>query len=189
MSCYSIPEIHQAARRALEQSRGDNFEALLQGACEETSDKERFDVMLVSNAQDVSLLVGVKQLLEECSLRVYTDRFSAQVLPGQFVTLDRLGQQKRRMGQSRTLLLITVEEQVLTESIAWMLGYFDGLRDGGVAILPLVDSYMQSAAAGALTCSYPHLVHPDRLAGMQAEDVPAVSLDDFIQFKRCWCDV
>lgn len=186
MSYYSIPEVHQAARRALVQSGMDSVEALLQRVCEEAHDQDSFDVFLACGEGDATLLLGVKQLLEEQSLRVYTDRFSAQLLPQGHVGSARLTQQKRRMRQSRTLLLVTQCRPLLSEHVAWMLGFFDGYREGGVAILPLAKSCTLSPELPSLASHYPLVVYPDPL--MQREQ-QMISLEDFLQLKRCWCAV
>lgn len=190
MSCYSIPEIRQAARRALRQHHHQSYEHLLQESCETANDRQCFDVLLVSSVEDPSLVVGVKQLLEEQSVKVYADRLSAQLFPGSSLDTQRLAQQKRRMRQAKVLLWATDFRLEVSEYVAWMIGFFDGFREQGIAVLPLVESCIQAPERSPLARHYPMVVHQDQLSKIvRDEERTEITLQEFLGHQQVWCSV
>ncbi|MFT5720828.1 MAG: hypothetical protein ACI9W6_001128 [Motiliproteus sp.] len=191
MSFYSIPEVRHATHRTLLNQEGSSVEELLRRSCDSAKASDAFDVFLVCNAGDEALLLGVKTLLQERSMKVYADRLSAHLLPTHCLTSDRVMQLKQRMGQARSLLFIVAGKPELSPLAAWMLGFFDGAHQGGVAILPLVDSCGEEPEVGSEIGFYPVIVHSDQLhqPAKRAADAALISLDTFLGMNRTWSGI
>ena len=190
MSFYSIPEVRHASHRTLQNLDGDSVEERLRHACDRTRASDFFDVFLVCNAGDEALLLGVKTLLQERSMKVYADPLSAHLLPTHCLTSQRVVQLKQRMGQARSLLFVVAGTPKLSPLAAWMLGFFDGAHQGGVAILPLVDSCGEAPDVGSEIGFYPVIVHSDQLHQPTAGvDGTLISLDTFLGMNRTWSGI
>jgi hypothetical protein len=95
-------------------------------------------VFLSHSIRDAELIVGVKTLLEAQALTVYVDWIVDAELDRTLVTSSTAELLRMRMRQSKTLLFTTSDSSSQSKWMPWELGYFDGLRQGRVAILPLV---------------------------------------------------
>ena len=97
-------------------------------------------------------------------------------------------QLKQRMGQARSLLFVVAGTPKLSPLAAWMLGFFDGAHQGGVAILPLVDSCGEEPDVGSEIGFYPVIVHSDHLLQPKEQGVAGtlITLDTFLGMKRAW---
>lgn len=103
-------------------------------------DSQTFDVFLSHAFLDAELVLGVKALLESRGYRVYVDWETDQQLDRATVSSKTAEVLRKRMRQSSSLLYIATENAPNSKWMPWELGYFDGYRDGGVAILPVLDS-------------------------------------------------
>jgi hypothetical protein len=98
-----------------------------------------FDVFLSHSINDANLVLGVMVLLERQGLSVYVDWITDSELDRTNVTKETAARLRDRMQHSKSLLYIASENASTSKWMPWELGYFDGLRMGGVAILPLLD--------------------------------------------------
>ena len=99
-------------------------------------------------------------------------------------------QLKQQMGQARSLLFVVAGTPKLSPLAAWMLGFFDGAHQGGVAILPLVDSCGEAPDVGSEIGFYPIIVHSDQLQQPAAGvDGTLISLDTFLGMNRTWSGI
>lgn len=107
-------------------------------------DSDRFDIFLSHCLKDEEAIAGVKQLLEEQGLTVYVDWMVDKQLDRGRVTPATADVLRKRMRASDALFFATSESSPDSKWMPWELGYFDGLRHGRVAILPLVSSHSAS---------------------------------------------
>lgn len=110
-------------------------------------DTDRFDVFLSHCVKDADVIAGVKTLLEEEGHRVYVDWLVDKQLDRSRVTPETADLLRRRMRSSDSLFFATSESSPSSKWMPWELGYFDGLRQGRIAVLPLV-SYQGASFAG-----------------------------------------
>jgi hypothetical protein len=82
------------------------------------------------------------------------------------------------MRQSKTLLYLASEAASSSKWMPWELGYFDGLRSGGVAIMPLLDNETDSFAGQEYLGLYPK-VTKDTYKSTNQPDV-------FVEDARRW---
>ena len=103
-------------------------------------DTDQFDIFLSHCLADAEVILGVKTLLEEQGNRVYVDWIVDTHLDREKVTPDTADVLRRRMRQSASMFFATSESSSASKWMPWELGYFDGLRQGRIAVLPLVAS-------------------------------------------------
>ena len=137
MAFFTQSEARKAAQQAIQGGRSAR-EALkdAQKNCKET---DRFDVFLSHAMLDADLVLGIKVLLEREGRKVYVDWVDDQALERDLVTAKTADVLRKRMVQSESLLYVATENATKSKWMPWELGYFDGLKNGGVAILPVLD--------------------------------------------------
>lgn len=129
------------ARAALERQRGTRpAREFLTEEVRRTATRARFDIFLSHCFQDQDTIAGVYAFLTEQGNSVYVDWIEDANLDRTRVTPATADLLRKRMRQSDSLIFATSEASVSSKWMPWELGYFDGLRQGGIAILPLVQS-------------------------------------------------
>lgn len=103
-------------------------------------DTDRFDIFLSHCLKDADLIAGLKAMLEEQGSKVYVDWFVDKQLDRGRVNPETADVLRRRMRASESLFFATSDSSPDSKWMPWELGYFDGLRQGRIAILPLVPS-------------------------------------------------
>lgn len=129
------------ARKAAQQAIGANRSApdVLNDARKAYKEKDRFDIFLSHAITDAELVLGVKVLLEAQGLRVYVDWVDDKTLERDQVTEKTADVLRRRMRQSESLIYLATDNSSKSKWMPWELGYFDGFKNGDVAILPVLD--------------------------------------------------
>ena len=102
-------------------------------------ENDSFDVFLSHSINDADLVLGVKSLLEKRGLKVYVDWDTDANLDRNTVSPETAEILRHRMRQSASLLYLATDAASTSKWMPWELGYFDGLRSGQVAIMPLMD--------------------------------------------------
>lgn len=103
------------------------------------TDSDSFDVFLSHSIADADLVLGVKRFLEQRRLKVYVDWDTDGQLDRSKVDANTAALLRQRMKQSKSLLYLATDSASSSKWMPWELGYFDGLRGGQVAVMPLVD--------------------------------------------------
>lgn len=98
----------------------------------------RYDVFLSHCFKDADIILGVKALLEATGLSVYVDWIEDQGLDRGNVTPRTAAVLRERMQASLSMIFATSEASPSSKWMPWELGYFDGIRQARIAILPLV---------------------------------------------------
>ncbi|MEY4748588.1 MAG: hypothetical protein RIQ60_802 [Pseudomonadota bacterium] len=101
---------------------------------------DSFDVFLSHSIADAEIVLGIKQLLEESGLKVYVDWVEDAQLDRSAVTKESAAVLRQRMRQSKSLIYLSSENSSSSKWMPWELGYFDGFKPDGVAIMPVLDS-------------------------------------------------
>jgi len=97
-------------------------------------------VFLSHSMLDQDLVVGVAMLLKEQGHSVYIDWVEDAELDREHVDKKTAERLRQRMRNCSSLVYIATDRSGQSKWMPWELGYFDGYKDGGVAILPLVDT-------------------------------------------------
>lgn len=132
------------ARAAASKTRGQrNFAMesaeILLDSVRNAKENDQFDVFLSHSIADAEIVLGIKHLLEESGLKVYVDWVEDTQLDRKAVTKETAEALRRRMRQSKSLIYLSSDSSSSSKWMPWELGYFDGFKPGGVAIMPVLD--------------------------------------------------
>jgi len=152
MAYYTKAQARAAAKSDV--NRGRVLDSVNE-SLESYRDTDRFDIFLSHSINDRELVVGVKKLLEDQGYKVYVDWVVDKNLERAKVDKQTAEILRKRMKQSTSLVYIATENASNSKWMPWELGYFDGRKTNGVAILPLLDSENQPFAGQEYLSLYP----------------------------------
>ena len=99
-----------------------------------------YDIFLSHSYEDAEVIAGIKVLVEQEGLSVYVDWIEDAQADRSKVTAKTAEMLRQRMRHCRFLLFATSKASPSSKWMPWELGYFDGLRQDRVGILPIVAS-------------------------------------------------
>ncbi|VTX54687.1 toll/interleukin-1 receptor domain-containing protein [Haemophilus haemolyticus] len=139
----------------------ESYSSKLESIVESQNYQRQFDVFLSHSIRDAELVLGVANILEKMGQRVYIDWVVDKQLSRDSVTKETAETLRDRMKQSSKLLYLATDNASSSKWMPWELGYFDGLKSGKVAILPLVDYSFSSFKGQEYLGLYPALDKDD----------------------------
>jgi hypothetical protein len=139
----------------------ESYSSKLESIVESQNYRRQFDVFLSHSIRDAELVLGVANILEKMGQRVYIDWVVDKQLSRDSVTKETAETLRDRMKQSSKLLYLATDNASSSKWMPWELGYFDGLKSGKVAILPLVDYSFSSFKGQEYLGLYPALDKDD----------------------------
>jgi len=101
------------------------------------SDYDRFDIFLSHSYADKEIVPALKKELERMGYTVYVDWITDKLLSRDEVTKETAKVLQKRMQQSKCLFFATSENSPSSKWMPWELGYFDGIKNKRVAVLPI----------------------------------------------------
>lgn len=141
MAYYRISEARQAFQRSYPNR------ALTASAAKTALQAEagrrgasRFDIFLSHSTDDAVTIAGIKTILERDGSKVYVDWIDDPQLDRSRVSAATADVLRRRMRASASLMYVSSKSSSASRWMPWELGYFDGMRPGRVAILPIVEA-------------------------------------------------
>lgn len=142
MTYFTKSEARAAAtrNRGLQKSAGMTSGRILKESVTAATVSDTFDVFLSHSIADAEIVLGIKQLLEESGLKVYVDWVEDAQLDRRAVTKETAAVLRQRMRQSKSLIYLSSDNSTSSKWMPWELGYFDGFKPDGVAIMPVLDS-------------------------------------------------
>lgn len=146
MAYFTKSEARTAAARSrgLQKSFGSTPGRILKESVTAATAADSFDVFLSHSIADAEIVLGIKQILEESGLKVYVDWVEDAQLDRRAVTKETAAVLRQRMRQSKSLIYLSSENSSSSKWMPWELGYFDGFKPDGVAIMPVLDSPIDS---------------------------------------------
>ena len=115
----------------------------------------QYDIFLSHSSEDADVIAGIKILLEREGATVYVYWVEEnQAEPVTAATARRL---RARMKNCRALVHVSSKASPDSKWMPWELGYFDGLKPGHVAILPLRITLESSSSGQEYLGLYPHI--------------------------------
>ena len=159
MAYFTKQEAYDSARKA--KLSTETYSNKLESIVESQKYQYRFDIFLSHSVKDAELVLGVVRILEDMGQKVYVDWVVDQQLSRNSVTKETAETLRNRMKQSSKLLYLATDNASSSKWMPWELGYFDGLRSGNVAILPLVEYSFSSFKGQEYLSLYPALDKDD----------------------------
>lgn len=143
MAYFTKQEVRNYAKSSVAASL-ESYSSKLESIVESQKYKYHFDVFLSHSVKDAERVLGFVRILEDMGKKVYVDWVVDKQLSRDSVTKETAETLRTRMKQSSRLLYLATDNASSSKWMPWELGYFDGLKSGKVAILPLVDSAYSS---------------------------------------------
>lgn len=131
---------------------------------------DAFDVFLSHAIADADIVLGVKRILEQLGQRVYVDWDTDRQLDRSQVTPETADLLRTRMKQCKSLLYLATDASSSSKWMPWELGYFDGFRNGMVAVLPVLERANESFVGQEYLGLYPK-VNRDKYKNTGTPDV------------------
>lgn len=138
MAFFTLQQAQMAFDRSQKARVGRTASQVLTEEVASVKATDRFDIFLSHSLQDARAVRGAKALLEEQGFSVYVDWEVDRQLNREKVAPATANVLRQRMRASDSLLFATSENSSSSKWMPWELGYFDGLRQGRIAIFPLV---------------------------------------------------
>jgi len=99
-----------------------------------------FEIFMSHSYEDAEVIGGIKAILGQYDLSVYIDWIEDAQMDREQVTAETADTLRKRMAHCKFLLYATSNASPNSKWMPWELGYFDGLRQGNVGVLPIVES-------------------------------------------------
>lgn len=98
---------------------------------------DKFDIFLSHSYKDKEIIPHLKKTLENLGFSVYVDWIDDKYSSRENIDKKTATLLQKRMSQSRSLFYATSENSKGSKWMPWELGYFDGIKNKKVAILPI----------------------------------------------------
>jgi len=99
-----------------------------------------FDVFLSHSYEDARAVTGIKMYIEDSGLSVYVDWIEDAHFDRSSVSIETAQMLRDRMNHCRMLMYTSSDASPRSKWMPWELGYFDGLKGGGIGIIPIAIS-------------------------------------------------
>lgn len=140
MSYLTVQQIRERFERARRQSNTHTFSAstVLNENRQITDSTKLYDIFLSHSSDDNEFVAGIKLILEDCGFSVYVD-WNDPSLNSNIVTPKTAAILRERMSHCRSLVYAFSNHAKSSRWMPWELGYFDGLKQSMVAVLPIAE--------------------------------------------------
>lgn len=144
MAFFKARDIRQRAQAHVGQKYRATARSIVTESMESYASWKQYDVFLSHSTRDADIVLGVKLLLEELGKTVYVDWIEDSELDRTKVTPETAAVLRERMKSCASLIFIATENSSTSKWTPWELGYFDGFKQGGVAIFPVLEDWNSS---------------------------------------------
>lgn len=96
-----------------------------------------YDIFLSHSTKDKELVVGTKLILEDLGYSVYIDWIEDPQMSRSTVTKETAELLQKRMQNCKSLFYAFSINSGTSKWMPWECGYFDGIKNGKVAVLPI----------------------------------------------------
>lgn len=142
MSLFTESQLRAASQSALRKSWSSARTArdLLREQVSTQASYRTYDIFLSHAFSDAELILGLRNELVAMGFSVYVDWIDDATLDRKSVTTATAATLRTRMQMCSSLLFATSDAAAESKWMPWELGYFDALREGRVAIVPISES-------------------------------------------------
>jgi len=132
------------------------YDSVAKNCLNESVDK--YDIFLSHSYEDKEYIAELKSILECYGFTVYVDWITdADILNRNIISKDTAEQIRTRIKQSECMIFATSLHSPNSKWMPWELGYFDGLKNSKIAILPITDYECQDFKGQEYLSLYPYI--------------------------------
>ena len=181
MALFTENELRERYRRESlrRPSMGSSREILNEGRDQVPNDKIK--IFLSHSSQDMEVIAGLKLTLEDIGYYVYVD-WNDPALDPNNVTPRTAEILRERMKACDCLLYAFSENAKNSRWMPWELGYFDGLRNSRVAVLPISTSNNSNVSGDEFVGLY-YFIQIHNTIGTNEKDFWVYNGTDNVYFK------
>lgn len=195
MSFYTFPEIHRLGHQAVAEADnhvedGDTAPLMLLEKHLLGTVPVSVDVFLIIGPADDLLVLGLVRLLALQGLKVSIQRCSEANFSEEGCTAPAIKQMLEQISLSRLVIFVPVSEQRMPRWLAWLLGFAEAKKEGGIGILPLLSSIAEQPVVDSIYAFYPLIIHIDPSDEMAVGSIYShcelVCLSEFLVMPNSW---
>lgn len=186
MAFFKQGEIRQRAQTRVNQQYRATAKSIVTESMEAYASWRHYDVFLSHSTKDAEIVLGVKVILEDLGKSVYVDWIEDAELDRKNVTPETAEVLRNRMRSCSSLIFIATENSSASKWTPWELGYFDGFKEGGVAIFPVLEDWRSSFEGQEYLGLYPLVEKSNALGSLEVNSKGSSRkrhLSDFIAGK------
>lgn len=145
MNFITEQQIRERFKQARRQSKVRSFSAstVLNEGRQITDSTKSFDIFLSHSSNDKEFVAGIKLFLQDFGFTVYVDWNDPELDPNN-VTPETADILRERMSHCKSLIYAYSDNAKNSRWMPWELGYFDGLKNSMVAVLPILSDFRKS---------------------------------------------
>lgn len=142
---------------------------------------KEFDIFLSHSSNDKEIIAGLSLILQDMGYTVYVD-WGDPGLDRNNVSPETAAILRERMKQSKSLIYAFSENASNSKWMPWELGYFDGLKDSKIAVLPISQSSQFSYKGTEFVGLYYH-IQIDKILNTDNDAIWVYNGDDYVNYK------
>lgn len=175
MTFITEQQIRERFQQARRQSNVRSFSAstVLNEERQIADSTKSFDIFLSHSSDDNEFVAGIKLFLQDFGFTVYVDWNDPELNPNN-VTPKTAGILRERMSHCKSLIYTYSDNAKSSRWMPWELGYFDGLKNSMVAVLPILSDFRKSIQGS----EYIGLYHVIDIAKIDGTDQRSLWVND-----------
>ena len=175
MTFITEQQIRERFEQARRQSNVRSFSAstVLNEERQIADSTKSFDIFLSHSSDDNEFVAGIKLFLQDFGFTVYVDWNDPELNPNN-VTPKTAGILRERMSHCKSLIYTYSDNAKSSRWMPWELGYFDGLKNSMVAVLPILSDFRKSIQGS----EYIGLYHVIDIAKIDGTDQRSLWVND-----------
>lgn len=172
---------NQEYRKSRELSKSFSSQTFINESNKVVGSNSQYDIFLSHSSLDEKLIVGLTGILSDMGYKVYVD-WSDPRLNNNHVTPETAQILRDRMKQCKTLIYAFSENAASSKWMPWELGYFDGLKQSKVAVLPITKVNRCSYSGSEYVGLYYHIQF-DQIALTNKDAIWVHDGDKYVNFS------
>ena len=177
-----INRFQQEYRNRIRESRNFSASTILNENRQIADSKNEFDIFLSHSSYDNKIISGLTLILQDLGYSVYID-WSDPKLDRTNVSPETAAILRKRMKQSKSLIYAFSENASNSKWMPWELGYFDGLKDSRIAVLPISQSAKYSYKGSEFVGLY-YYIQIDTIKGTNKDAIWVHDGDNYVNYNK-----
>lgn len=175
MTFITEQQIRERFQQARRQSNVRSFSAstVLNEESQIADSTKSFDIFLSHSSDDNEFVAGIKLFLQDFGFTVYVD-WNDPELNHNNVTPKTADILRERMSHCKSMIYAYSDNAKSSRWMPWELGYFDGLKNSMVAVMPITSNFRKSIQGS----EYVGLYHVIDIAKIDGTDQRSLWVND-----------
>lgn len=186
MSLFSESQIRnrykQEYQTRIRETRYFSASTILNENRQNAESRKEFDIFLSHSSDDKEIIAGLTLILQDLGYNVYVDWCDPK-LNRNNVSPETAAILRERMKQSKSLVYAFSENASNSKWMPWELGYFDGLKDSRIAVLPISQSAKDSYKGTEFVGLYYHIQF-NKVKGTNRDAIWVHNGEEYVNYNK-----